>query len=146
MAAFKFKLEPYRRLVSHDKESAQMEFALKMARVKEAKEMLESIRHEFYKASRELEMRLEEGMETGEYRFWAERIDFLREEERRFEAVLREREIEAEEAKQRLLNAHVQERLVERLRERAISEHRKLEARKFQNELDDMWATRKDFT
>ncbi|HFC46914.1 MAG TPA: hypothetical protein ENJ63_03440 [Dissulfuribacter thermophilus] len=146
MAAFRFRLEPYRRMVNHDKERAQIEFSLKMAKVREAREILDSIRQEFYKATRELETRLEEGMGTVEYRIWAERIDFLRGEQNRLEAVLRERELEAEQAKHKLLEAYVQERLVERLRERAIAEHQKLEARKLQEELDDMCASRKGLT
>ncbi len=128
MAAFRFRLEPYRRMVNHDKERAQIEFSLKMAKVREAREILE------------------EGIGTVEYRIWAERIDFLRGEQNRLEAVLREREIEAEQAKHKLLEAYVQERLVERLRERAIAEHQKLEARKLQEELDDMCASRKGLT
>ena len=124
----------------HDKEQAQMEFSRKMARVREAQEVLDQLSRQMEEASSEVEQRMKEGLSTEEYRLWAQRIDFLRDEVRRFEQIVAEREIEAEAAKKRLLDLHVQERLLERLRERALRDFQREESRRLQSELDDLSA------
>ena len=138
MALFKFRLESYRRIISHEKDETEMEFAMKMAKVREAEAMLHGLRSALEKTLSEREKRLASGLSTGEYQLFARRIDYLRGEVERAENEVARREIEAEAAKKRLLDLHVRERLVERLKEKAVSEYLKNEAKKIQDELDDI--------
>ena len=138
--AFRFKLEPYKRLLNHEKEEAQLEFAVKIARLREAETLLEQVKGELKKALFNRDERLAQGLYTEEYRLWAQRIDYLAAEVERLEEVVTEREIEAEAAKKRLLDIHVQERLVQRLKDKAFSQYQKSEARRHQMELDEMCA------
>ncbi len=138
MAVFKFKLLPYQRLLQHKKEAAELDLSLKLARLKEVRGMLMMLEKEQEALNDNLDQRLKTGMNSEEYRMWVNRIESLEQEVSRLEEMLRELEIEVEQAKKRLLDIHIKERLVERLRERSFKAFQMEEAKRYQVELDDL--------
>ena len=140
--AFEFRLETLLRIRRRMKEAAEMEFASLVHRRDKIKAALESEHARLEEAERDLEHKMKEGIMSEELHLKWLQISELEDRCRQLAWEMRKAEHDLSQGKKELSRRHVDEELVENLRDRDLRRYLKKVDSHLQKELDDLASIR----